>query len=74
MDQVCRGFFLDARHMESHFEYLTESPPLNGNVEKYLRSFLGVYILRFTDNIFHMTLIFRSPGAIPDGCGWISGV
>ena len=68
MDQLCRGFFMDSRHMESHFEYLTESPPLNGNVEKYLRSFLGVYIMRFTDHMFHIKLIFRSSGAVLDGC------
>ena len=41
IDKIYRGFFLDERHLASYFEYLTETPPLNQNIEDNLRTHLG---------------------------------
>ena len=40
-DQICRGFWKDPRHLSFQFEYETESPALDKNVENNLRTFLG---------------------------------
>ena len=46
VDQICRGFFEDSRHLGAHFQYMTDSPPLDqniGTVRDYFES----------DNSFH---------------------
>ena len=38
---ICRGFFLNHRHLASHFTYITNAAPLNENIEQNLRKQLG---------------------------------
>ena len=49
IDQIAPGFFDDPRHLALHFEYLTESPPLNVNIEKNLKMVLEHLELYLTD-------------------------
>ena len=51
---MCNGFFSDPRHLAKHFEYVTESPALDRNVEKYLRQFLNhleLYLLNVDKSV-----------------------
>lgn len=41
IDKTCRGFFMDPRHLASHFEYLTGSSPLDDSIEANLKTHLG---------------------------------
>ena len=39
--QICRGFWLDPRHVAGQFTYVTDSPSLNQNIEANFRTFIG---------------------------------
>ena len=54
VDQICRGFFEDSRHLGAHFQYMTDSPPLDQNIEENLKTFIGTVRYYFeSDNSFH---------------------
>ena len=63
-DQICRGFFLDPRHLGNHFTYLTGSPPLDQNTRENLKTFIGIF--SFFVNVLH-GVQFRSFGNLFDG-------
>ena len=44
IDLSCRGFFADPRHLSSHFEYETNSPPLEQNIRENLKTFIGIFM------------------------------
>ena len=44
---TCKGFFEDHRHLKSHFGDLTDSAPLNQNVEEHLPNFISEILLQF---------------------------
>ena len=41
LGNICRGFFLHDGHLGGQFQYMTNTPPLNQNIEENLRIQLG---------------------------------
>jgi hypothetical protein len=54
LDNVCRGVLLHDAHLGSQFQYMTDTPPLNENIEKNLRTQLGTSL----NNIFQFVSQF----------------
>ena len=46
---ICKGFFMDPRHLMKQFAYITEHPPLNENVKQNLKTQIGLGIFLRVD-------------------------
>ena len=66
IDLICRGFFEDQRHLSYHFEYITDCPALNENIQKNLGTFLAdmeLYLsnidnsLQFSEQLKNISLV-----------------
>ena len=42
ISKICKGFFLDPRHLAHHFEYLCEASSLERKLTEHLQTFLGI--------------------------------
>ena len=64
VDQSCRGFFMDWRHLGNHFSYLTGCPPLDDNLKQNLRTQIGwdIYFIfiSFRTSCYLVQIIWRN--------------
>ena len=68
LDGICPGFFMDENHLRIQFEYLTDGPSLNKDIEKNLRPFLSMLIYNQYSNYIrklfagHMEMFCKTVG------------
>jgi len=41
ISRICKPFFLDPRHLASHFHYMTDTKPLDENIQEHFTKFIG---------------------------------